>query len=112
MNTTITFTTTPIPMNVASRPTSLLKAAVVARSMTISELGASLQCVQRRLVMEPTNGEGQRVVAFKGRWRIASQGEVPERLNGRDWKSRNGGDLVRGFESLPLRADLLGQGAA
>jgi hypothetical protein len=30
-------------------------------------------------------------------------GEVPERLNGRDWKSRNGGNLVRGFESLPLR---------
>ena len=28
---------------------------------------------------------------------------MPERLNGRDWKSRNGGNLVRGFESLPLR---------
>jgi hypothetical protein len=28
---------------------------------------------------------------------------VPERLNGRDWKSRNGGNLVRGFESPPLR---------
>jgi hypothetical protein len=28
---------------------------------------------------------------------------VPERLNGRDWKSRNGGNFVRGFESLPLR---------
>jgi hypothetical protein len=26
-------------------------------------------------------------------------------LNGRDWKSRNGGNLVRGFESLPLRFD-------
>src|ERR1700704_5258441 len=34
---------------------------------------------------------------------IAVPGEVPERLNGRDWKSRNGGNLVRGFESLPLR---------
>ena len=33
----------------------------------------------------------------------APPGEVPERLNGRDWKSRNGGDLVRGFESPPLR---------
>ncbi len=33
-------------------------------------------------------------------------GEVPERLNGRDWKSRNGGNLVRGFESLPLRPGL------
>ena len=32
-----------------------------------------------------------------------AQGEVPERLNGRDWKSRNGGNLVRGFESPPLR---------
>src|ERR1700689_3724187 len=31
-------------------------------------------------------------------------GEVPERLNGRDWKSRDGGNLVRGFESLPLRS--------
>jgi hypothetical protein len=30
---------------------------------------------------------------------------VPERLNGRDWKSRDGGNLVRGFESLPLRID-------
>jgi hypothetical protein len=30
-------------------------------------------------------------------------GEVPERLNGRDWKSRNGGNFVRGFESPPLR---------
>jgi hypothetical protein len=28
---------------------------------------------------------------------------VPERLNGRDWKSRDGGNLVRGFESPPLR---------
>src|SRR5471030_2497839 len=37
------------------------------------------------------------------RWRCA--GEVPERLNGRDWKSRDGGNLVRGFESLPLRID-------
>ena len=33
----------------------------------------------------------------------SSPGEVPERLNGRDWKSRDGGNLVRGFESLPLR---------
>ncbi len=32
-----------------------------------------------------------------------AHGEVPERLNGRDWKSRNGGNLVRGFESPPLR---------
>jgi hypothetical protein len=32
-----------------------------------------------------------------------AQGEVPERLNGRDWKSRDGGNFVRGFESLPLR---------
>ena len=39
------------------------------------------------------------VVAFRG----AGHGEVPERLNGRDWKSRNGGNLVRGFESLSLR---------
>ena len=35
---------------------------------------------------------------------LRSPGEVPERLNGRDWKSRDGGNLVRGFESLPLRA--------
>ena len=35
--------------------------------------------------------------------RFLAPGEVPERLNGRDWKSRNGGYLVRGFESLPLR---------
>src|ERR1700736_3117620 len=35
---------------------------------------------------------------------LVSAGEVPERLNGRDWKSRNGGNLVRGFESLPLRS--------
>ena len=27
-------------------------------------------------------------------------------MNGRDWKSRNGGNLVRGFESLPLRQEL------
>ena len=33
----------------------------------------------------------------------AAPGEVPEWLNGRDWKSRNGGYLVRGFESPPLR---------
>src|ERR1039458_4882433 len=33
----------------------------------------------------------------------ANPGEAPERLNGRDWKSRNGVDLVRGFESPPLR---------
>src|SRR5439155_1654802 len=37
------------------------------------------------------------------RTRRSCAGEVPERLNGRDWKSRNGGNLVRGFESLPLR---------
>ena len=30
-------------------------------------------------------------------------GEVPERLNGHDWKSCDGVNLVRGFESLPLR---------
>jgi hypothetical protein len=35
-------------------------------------------------------------------------GEVPERLNGRDWKSRNGGNLVRGFESPPLRPRQMG----
>ena len=29
-------------------------------------------------------------------------------MNGRDWKSRNGGNLVRGFESLPLRCCGLG----
>ena len=28
---------------------------------------------------------------------------MPERLNGHDWKSCDGGKLVRGFESLPLR---------
>jgi hypothetical protein len=28
---------------------------------------------------------------------------VPEWPNGRDWKSRDGRKLVRGFESLPLR---------
>ena len=33
---------------------------------------------------------------------------MPERLNGRDWKSRNGGNLVRGFESLPLRFGRMG----
>lgn len=31
------------------------------------------------------------------------RGEVPERLNGHDWKSCDGGNFVRGFESLPLR---------
>ncbi len=36
--------------------------------------------------------------------RFPTLGEVPERLNGRDWKSRDGGYLVRGFESLPLRS--------
>ena len=41
-----------------------------------------------------------RRVAFERR---SPHGEVPERLNGRDWKSRDGGNLVRGFESLPLR---------
>ena len=30
-------------------------------------------------------------------------GEVPERLNGHDWKSCDGRKLVRGFESLSLR---------
>jgi hypothetical protein len=50
-------------------------------------------CVGPRgwLGREPTNGGGPRVVAFEDRLRIASHGEVPERLNGRDWKSRNGG---------------------
>jgi hypothetical protein len=43
------------------------------------------------------------VVALGSTPRDASLGEVPERLNGRDWKSRNGGNFVRGFESLPLR---------
>src|ERR1700723_1181772 len=56
---------------------------------------------------EPTNGRGRgagpRVVALPEPPSSASAGEVPERLNGRDWKSRNGGNLVRGFESLPLR---------
>jgi nucleotide-binding universal stress UspA family protein len=40
--------------------------------------------------------------------RFLAPGEVPERLNGRDWKSRNGGYLVRGFESLPLRGGRTG----
>ncbi len=75
MNTTITFTINPIPRNVASKPMSLLTAALVARS----------------IAWEPTSGERVRVVAFSYRLRIASHGEVPERLNGRDWKSRNGG---------------------
>src|ERR1700759_3317248 len=39
-------------------------------------------------------------------------GEVPERLNGRDWKSRNGGNLVRGFESLPLRVGRVRSGCS
>jgi hypothetical protein len=46
---------------------------------------------RRSLQREPTNGQGLRVVAFRDRRSIASHGEVPERLNGRDWKSRNGG---------------------
>ena len=32
-----------------------------------------------------------------------ASGEVPEWLNGRDWKSRNGLNPVRGFESPSLR---------
>jgi hypothetical protein len=31
---------------------------------------------------------------------------VPEWLNGHDWKSCNGGNSVRGFESLPLRFEV------
>lgn len=50
MNTTITFTINPIPRNVASRPMSMLAAALEARSID----------------REPTNGEGLRVVAFGG----------------------------------------------
>src|ERR1700678_658516 len=67
---------------------------------------------------EPSNDRSAGVVAFRDRPPIEDRsitarahgpcggqasGEVPERLNGRDWKSRNGGNLVRGFESLPLR---------
>jgi hypothetical protein len=45
---------------------------------------------------------GAAAVARGGQY-TQTRGEVPERLNGRDWKSRNGGNLVRGFESPPLR---------
>jgi hypothetical protein len=75
MNTTITFTIKPIPRNVTSRPMSVLTAALAGRS----------------IACKPSNGDGPRVVAFMDRLCIASHGEVPERLNGRDWKSRNGG---------------------
>ena len=38
-------------------------------------------------------------IEYNGRW----CGEVPERPNGRDWKSRRGFTVSRGFESRPLR---------
>ena len=34
---------------------------------------------------------------------LSDLGEVPERLNGHDWKSCVGFTVHRGFESLPLR---------
>src|ERR1700677_974160 len=88
MYTTMMFTTTPMPPNVAIRPMVLSNAALAA-SMREAYQRHERKC--RSLGAPPPDVH----------WR--THGEVPERLNGRDWKSRNGGNLVRGFESLPLR---------
>src|ERR1700722_14879124 len=91
MKTMITLTTTPMPPKVAIRPMSLVTAALASVS-----IGGSLA----------TEGAPVSVAFLKPPGPLVAPtapGEVPERLNGRDWKSRNGGNLVRGFESLPLR---------
>ena len=52
---------------------------------------------------KPSNESSAGVVALGRSPCRRAPGEVPERLNGHDWKSCDGGNLVRGFESLPLR---------
>ena len=64
------------------------------------------------LTVTGITADGDRVPVLRGRpladlERLpfsAAPGEVPERLNGHDWKSCDGVNLVRGFESLPLRS--------
>src|SRR5580700_7021028 len=86
----IRLTTMPMPPKVTARPNVLTKASLAARTMQGAYQRDGRRC--RSLVVPPSIAD-----------RRAVPGEVPERLNGRDWKSRNGGNLVRGFESPPLR---------
>src|SRR5580700_2718617 len=89
----IRLTTMPMPPKVTARPNVLTKASLAARTMQGAYQRDGRRC--RSLVVPPSIAD-----------RRAIHGEVPERLNGRDWKSRNGGYLVRGFESPPLRLGL------
>ena len=73
--------------------TALLIARTIARSLATER---AARVVALALPPPVARSDGAAVTAV-------APGEVPERLNGRDWKSRNGGNLVRGFESLPLR---------
>src|SRR5665213_1565921 len=98
----ITLTIRPIPPKVAISPMSLTTASLVAMS-----IGGSLATGGAPVSWPAADELCAGVVAFgqppADRIGEQAQGEVPERLNGRDWKSRDGGNLVRGFESLPLR---------
>src|SRR6266516_440699 len=67
-----------MPRKVTARPKVLAKASLAARSMA-----GAYQRIGRRC-----RSLGRAVVA---RSAAPLPGEVPERLNGRDWKSRNGG---------------------
>src|ERR1700740_1833745 len=78
-----------MPPNVKIRPIVLSNASLAAMSMRAAEQRVGRRC--RSLGGPPPTAIDEPC------------GEVPERLNGRDWKSRNGGNLVRGFESPPLR---------
>src|ERR1035437_582683 len=94
-------TTMPMPPNVAISPNVLTNASLEARSMRAAYQRCGRRCRSLR-------GTGRRSASIDGTGASGGRsgpGEGPERLNGRYWKSRNGGNLVRGFESLPLRWD-------
>ena len=59
----------------------------------------------RRRLADLTLGSAARAVRIpRAPATLSAPGEVPERLNGHDWKSCVGFTVHRGFESLPLRS--------
>src|SRR5689334_9849836 len=96
--TKITFTITPIPPNVAMRPMSTLTALLSARTIAAKPTSAPWRRIVTARRAQTYGCAGRRagaIVSGAPLWAVVGRGggpgEVPERLNGRDWKSRNGG---------------------
>src|SRR5581483_5855942 len=83
---------------------SLLTAGLVARSSMVSGTDLHALAKARREAYQRRSRRCRSLTGPHVATESRPPGEVPERLNGRDWKSRNGGNFVRGFESLPLRS--------